>query len=155
MRILKSELRSLIKETIKEVYEIKGGEESEVELDLGPVPRPGGDEAPEFEAPEMEEVPPALGTPEDGGELEGEEPASLEDVPTSTQGLRVWLRDFVAPKVPQSQMAAFHKFVLMFMEKAEARELKTQDPALSQRIGGKKKAPKGKGKDKGKDKEEK
>ena len=139
MRILKSELRSLIKETIKEVYETKGGEESEVELDLGPVPRPSGDEPDEFEAPEPAEVPPALGTPEDSEDPAAEqEPTSLEDIPTSTQGLRVWLRDFVAPKVPQSQMAAFHKFVLMFMEKAEARELKAQDPAISQRIGGKK-----------------
>tara|TARA_Y100000310_G_C20654218_1_gene801155 strand:+ start:1378 stop:1818 length:441 start_codon:yes stop_codon:yes gene_type:complete len=143
MRLLKSELQSLIRETIKEVYETKGDDEdTNVELDLEPVPRPDGEEAPEYEAPDLEEVPPALGSPEDSEAEVGDQPVSLDDVPTTLQELRIWLRDFVAPEVPVSQIAAFHKFVKMFMQKAKERQLKQQDPALTQRIGGKKKEDK-------------
>lgn len=70
-----------------------------------------------------------------GDVAELEAPQSLEDVPTNVVGMRVWLRDFVAPQVPESQMSAFHRLVTAFVSQAKERQLAQKEPEMRKRLG--------------------
>lgn len=90
----------------------------------------GGDELAPDEDLSADDLSAGLG---DVAELEA--PQSIEDVPTNVVGLRVWLRDFVAPRVPESQMGAFHRLVTAFVSQAEERKLAQKEPEMRKRLG--------------------
>lgn len=70
-----------------------------------------------------------------GDDAELDTPQSLDDVPTNVVGLRVWLRDFVAPRVPESQISAFHRLITAFVSQAEERTLAQKEPEMRKRLG--------------------
>lgn len=111
------------------------------------MPKGGNGLETDFDAGETDEMPIGVGGDEDGMSDEmsgmgedgegGEESTveSLEDVPVNMSQLRDWFWSYVAPEVPISQIPAFHRFVKLFLEKAEELQLSTKEPSIKKRLG--------------------